>query len=50
LWPGNGWPLLQIALDLAVAVATCAVLYHFVEVPAERALRVSSRSRRPATL
>jgi peptidoglycan/LPS O-acetylase OafA/YrhL len=48
VWPSDWSPMGQIAVDLIGAIAMCALLYHFVEVPAERALRGRTRLRRPA--
>ena len=43
-WPLKGWSGLQIGLDLGLAVLAAALLYRFVEVPAERRLRPRQRA------
>jgi peptidoglycan/LPS O-acetylase OafA/YrhL len=44
LWPANRLALLEIAVDLILAVLASALLYHYVEVPAERRLRPTRRA------
>jgi peptidoglycan/LPS O-acetylase OafA/YrhL len=41
-WPFPQLPLLQTAVDLGLAILSCALLYRFVEVPAERRIRPAS--------
>jgi peptidoglycan/LPS O-acetylase OafA/YrhL len=38
-WPAGKFALLQVCIDLVLALAASAALYHWVEVPAERRLR-----------
>lgn len=39
LWPSGRWLLLEVAIALALSIGSAAMLYRYVEVPAERRLR-----------
>jgi peptidoglycan/LPS O-acetylase OafA/YrhL len=44
LWPSNRLPLVEILVDLLLAVMVSALLYRYVEVPAERRLRPPAKA------
>ncbi|MCW2538636.1 MAG: acyltransferase [Frankiales bacterium] len=49
LWPSGHWLLLEVAIALTLSVAAAALLYRYVEVPAERRLRPGRSLNGPPT-